>query len=212
MLPNSVIINYDTKKFAFREILCSQVFKVDRLEWLHKYWAQQRQKDRLEYKDNLVLRKLMQNLSDDSSFYKLYHYWVNEVIARRYGNKIRYTMHPKMRVHLANTESVSKVHRDVDITKNAKQINVYLPFTDVFDSCTIWAESDYGNGDYVPLNLKYGQALLWDGGYLKHCSFYNDTDHTRVSCDFRFSWLDKNLVSEPYSQIFSSRPNGKDRF
>jgi ectoine hydroxylase-related dioxygenase (phytanoyl-CoA dioxygenase family) len=30
-------------------------------------------------------------------------------------------------------------------------------------------------------NLKYGEALIWDGGFLEHGTVRNQTDHTRVA-------------------------------
>jgi hypothetical protein len=206
MIPNSVIIDYDITKYRFREQLCSQVFKVPKLELLHKYWAKQSGKTKLEYSDNILLRKLMQDLPDSSDFYKIFHAWVKNVIAPKYGNKISYSMHPKMRVHLSHTGSVCDFHRDASVTGRDEQINVYLPFTNVFERCTVWVENNYGSNEYVPLNLNYGQAIIWDGGYLRHGSFQNDTEFTRVSCDFRFHYFNKNLVHEPYIHILSGRP------
>jgi hypothetical protein len=50
----------------------------------------------------------MRQLSDDSLFYKLYHAWIARMVAPKYGLKISYSAHPKMRVHLAGTGSVSE--------------------------------------------------------------------------------------------------------
>src|SRR5690606_14317032 len=120
--------------------------------------------------------------------------WVRRVLAPRYGGHISYAAHPKMRVHLAGTGSVSDFHCDADVTGRLDQINCYLPFTDVRDGSTLWCEHDYGSNDYAPLNLRYGQALVWDGGRLRHGTVHNDTDLTRVSCDFRFSVARPELV------------------
>lgn len=205
MLSNAIKIRYDIKKYPFQKILCHYVYKIPKLEKLHLVWKKQMHKDLLTYNDNIKLRALMQNLRDDSPFYKLYHYWIAKEIAPHFGSKIRYSAHPKMRVHLAGTGSVSDFHRDAEITGRQEQINCYLPFTDVFDSSTLWCESDYGLEDYQPLNLKYGEALLWDGGYLNHGSIYNKSDSTRVSCDFRFHAKKAELVKEPWSKILSKR-------
>lgn len=206
MIPNSIIVDYDITKYKFREVLCKKVFMVSKLEYLHKFWLKQSGKTKLTYSDNLLLRKIMQNIPDDASFYKIYHAWIHNIISIRYGNKITYSMHPKMRVHLSQTLSVCDFHRDAQVTGRDEQINIYLPFTDVFDSCSILVEDDYGSERYNPINLKYGQALIWDGGYLKHGSIANDTENTRVSCDFRFHYLDKKLVKKPYIDVLSGRP------
>jgi hypothetical protein len=205
MLKYAQVISFATEQYPFDKVLEATVFKVPRLDNLHVYWAGESGKSKATYGDNLELRRLMQNLHDDSPFYKLYHKWIAENIAPRFGKRISYSAHPKMRVHLAGTGSVSEFHRDVDVTGRFDQINCYLPFTDVFDSNTLWCESARGLEDYRPINLKYGQALVWDGGFLKHGTFRNETNLTRVSCDFRFSVRNQQRVEPPWSDILLGR-------
>lgn len=205
MLKYSRVISYDTDKYPFNKVLSTYVFKVPHINKLHIYWSKQNGGRKNSYKDNIKLRKLMQKLPDNSLFYKFYHKWVAEVLAPKYGFKISYSAHPKMRVHLGKTGSVSDFHRDADVTKRDEQINCYLPFTDVFDTNTLWCETSYGLGDYKPLNLKYGEALIWDGGYLEHGTLNNETDFTRVSCDFRFKPFKPELIKYPWSKILVAR-------
>ncbi|UTW64089.1 streptomycin biosynthesis enzyme StrG [bacterium SCSIO 12741] len=209
-LHQSLVLNYDVLEYPFQQILSEEVFRVPNLGALHRVWKKQTGKVKLSYTDNLVLRKLMQQIPDDSVFYQVYHRWVAEVVAPHFGHRIRYAAHPKMRVHLAGTRSVSDFHRDAEVTGRPEQINCYLPFTDVFGSNTLWCENDYGEGNYRPLELRYGQALLWDGGMLEHGTYANQTDHTRVSCDFRFHPKAPELVSPPWNSILNSRPKAKE--
>lgn len=208
MFSNFVRLTYDTTRYPFQQLLAAQVFKVPRIDQLHHVWLKQTGQRALHYQDNLLLRKLMQRLPDDSPFYKVYHQWVAEVLAPHYGSKITYSAHPKMRVHLAGTGTVSDFHCDADVTGKHDQINCYLPFTDVFDTCTLWCETDYGTENYQPLPLRYGEALLWDGGRLKHGTYHNTTGSTRVSCDFRFVPKPSALVQAPWSEILARRPLG----
>ena len=205
MRKDFIVLRYDTGRYPFQRFLASNVFKIPRLHLLHKAWEKQTGKEQRHYSDNLTLRKLMQRLPDDSLFYKIYHRWVADIVAPHYGMKISYSEHPKMRVHLSGTGCVSDFHRDAEVTGRLDQINCYLPFTDVFDGCTVWCETDYGSEDYEPLDLKYGEALLWDGGMLKHGTRTNDTGHTRISCDFRFHGKYPQLVDPPWSDILASR-------
>ena len=205
-IPNAHIINYDIKVYPFREMISKTVFRVPELRYLHRYWSRQSKKDTLSYQDNLSLRAAMQNLSQESDFYKIYHPWVANIIGAKVGRKLSYSLHPKFRVHLSGTQSASGFHRDAHITKRPEQINVYLPFTDVFDGNTLWCEDDYGSENFIPLNLTYGQALLWDGGYLKHGTVINDTGFTRVSCDFRFHYKDESLADNDIRSVLSGRP------
>jgi hypothetical protein len=207
MEEHALVIEYDTARYPFGSVLAAEVFKVARLDRLHLAWQRTTRRDELTYADNLSLRRRMQQLPDDSTFYKLYHGWIARVVAPRYG-KISYSAHPKMRVHLAGTGSVSDFHTDVAVTGRADQINCYLPFTDVRDTCTVWSESRYGTGEYEPLNLRYGQALLWDGGQLEHGTYPNVTGSTRVSCDFRFHALNPAAVASPWRDVLAGRPEG----
>lgn len=201
-----MVIEYDTRRYPFQRVLAYEAFGNARLDQLHAAWKRRTHREELNYNDNLRLRRRMQQLPDDSVFYKLYHAWVAKVVAPKYGNRISYSAHPKMRVHLARTGGVSEFHCDADITSRPDQINCYLPFTDVHGTATIWIENQYGARDYEPANLTYGQALLWDGGRLEHGSFPNETDSTRVSCDFRFHALNPARVASPWRDVLAGRP------
>jgi hypothetical protein len=203
---HALVIDYDTDRYPFQRVLAAAVFRTARLDQLHLAWRRRTRRDELTYADNLVLRRRMQQLPDDSAFYQLYHAWIARLVAPNYGQRIRYSAHPKMRVHLAGTGSVSEFHRDVAATGRTDQINCYLPFTDVHGTCTIWSESRYGTRDYEPINLRYGQALLWDGGQLEHGTYPNLTDSTRVSCDFRFHSLVPARIASPWRDVLAGRP------
>lgn len=205
MRKEFIVLSYDVNRYPFRKTLETHVFKVPQLEQMHLVWKKQAGKEELNYNDNLVLRKIMQDLRDEAAFYKIYHKWIADIIAPHYDNKISYSKHPKMRVHLAKTGTVSDFHRDADVTGRLDQINCYLPFTNVFESSTIYCETDYNSDQYEPINLKYGEALLWDGGLLKHGTRFNNTDNTRVSCDFRFSYREHPSIIPPWSKILHSR-------
>ena len=206
MEEHALVIGYDTDRYPFARVLAAEVFRVANLDQLHLAWRRRTRRDELTYADNLSLRRRMQRLPDDSTFYTVYHAWIANLVAPSYGKVISYSAHPKMRVHLAGTGGVSEFHTDVAITGRSGQINCYLPFTDVYDTCTIWSESRYGTGEYEPLNLRYGQALLWDGGELVHGTYPNQTDSTRVSCDFRFEPVHPQRVASPWCDILAGRP------
>jgi hypothetical protein len=206
MEEHALVVDYDTDRFPFQRVLATEVFRTARLDQLHVAWRRAAGRDELTYADNLTLRRKMQRLPDDSTFYQLYHAWIATVVARQYGKKISYSAHPKMRVHLAGSGGVSEFHRDADVTGRSDQINCYLPFTDVHGTCSIWSETRYGAGDYESIDLRYGQALFWDGGLLLHGTYPNLTDVTRVSCDFRFHSLRPERVASPWCDVLAGRP------
>ena len=50
---------------------------------------------------------------------------------------------------------------------------------------TIWVETEEDNGDFKPMNTKYGECVQWDGSNLTHGNKKNTTSETRISVDFR---------------------------
>jgi hypothetical protein len=149
----------------------------------------------------------MQEIPDSSNFYKIYNKFMITYVAKFFGGKISYSQHPKMRVHLAGTSSVSLWHRDVDITHRPDQINMWVPLTDCSASNSLFVESDYGRADYGAIDVRYGEVLFFDGGFLSHGTVDNSTDKTRVSFDLRFSVLRRPLPAIAKA-IIGNRPAG----
>jgi len=71
--------------------------------------------------------------------------------------------------------------------KNYTDINFYLPFTDTYDTNTIWYETKENLGDYSPMCCNYGELVQWDGTNLSHGNKINITEDTRISIDFRIT-------------------------
>jgi hypothetical protein len=187
-----VILSYDPARYPFARLLRRDVFRVRDLGQLHAYLREYRRSlggdGRPGTADNLALRRLMQDLADDSPFYQLYRLFMLRVLAPVVGRPLTYSSHPKMRVHLDGTGSVSSFHHDIVVTRRIDQVNFWLPFTDVSGSAALWLESDYGRGDYAPVPVRYGEVLIFDGGYLGHGSVPNRSGTTRVSMDMRFGF------------------------
>ena len=187
-----LLLPFDTRRFPFSALLSRDVFKVRQLDRLHDFLRAQRRSaghpDRTAtHRDNLALRAMMERQPETADYWRLYHAFMLGLLAPLVGRGISYTSHPKMRVHLAGTPSVSSFHHDICVTERVDQVNFWMPFTDVDDGTALWLESDYGRGDFAPVPVRYGEVLIFDGGYLGHGSVANRTDRTRVSLDMRFS-------------------------
>ncbi|HEX4610369.1 MAG TPA: hypothetical protein VH092_19420, partial [Urbifossiella sp.] len=176
----------------FAAVLSRDVYRVRRLDRLHEHLREQNvrqgRRARLTTRDNLTVGGMMGAQPADADFWKLYHGFMLSVLAPLVGRGISYTSHPKLRVHLAGTPSVSSFHHDICVTERIDQINFWMPFTDVVGGAALWLEGDYGKEDFAPVPVRYGQVLFFDGGYLGHGSVFNDSDVTRVSLDMRFSY------------------------
>lgn len=185
-MQSAWLLNYDAERYPFARYLRDQVFGVDDLEKLHQT-SICRPGSPPGYPDNLRLRQMMQRLPLSSEFYTIYTRFVHELVVRYFGGRISYAARPKMRVHLAGSGSVSRWHRDANVTGRLEQINIWLPATNCFAGNTLWVEDNYGTERYQPIPVRLGQALFFDGGLLAHGSVSNDTDTSRVSFDLRFS-------------------------
>ncbi len=64
--------------------------------------------------------------------------------------------------------------------------------TDMYDTNSVWIESEEGKEDFTAPSLGFGRALRFDGANQKHGSKLNETPITRVSFDFRIKPLSKH--------------------
>ena len=83
-----------------------------------------------------------------------------------------------------NNKAVGEFHRDRDYNHPLDEINIWVPITSSKKTNTIWIESKFDKNDYKPMNLDYGQFLIFDSG-LKHGNRINKENKTRISFDFR---------------------------
>lgn len=188
-----VLLDYDTRRWPFAAILSRDVYRIRRLDRLHVHLGEHKRRrgERRVHptaRDNVIVANMMAEQGPEADFWRLYHGFMLRVLAPLVGRGISYTQTPKLRIHLAGTRSVSSFHHDICVTKRIDQINFWMPFCDVADETALWLESDYGACDFRPVPVRYGQVLIFDGGYLGHGSVENHSDRTRVSLDMRFSY------------------------
>jgi len=179
-------INYDTNYYNFKEII-SNILTVDNLEKIHNienYDLFTKGTDQ-----STIWHKLYYNNLD--KFTPLYENFIYEVIRPIFGEEIVYQKIPTFRTQLVNNLGVFEFHKDKTYKHNQNEINFYLPFTDAYETNTIWVESEEDKGDYKPMNVLYGQVVMWNGCHLTHGNKQNTTQNTRVSSDFRVIPLSK---------------------
>ena len=182
------IIEYDTKKYYFAELVGS-LYNIDLSEL-----------DSEDQKTNLTLgkdthtslHKIYYGKIDAEGgwpeFDNLYKAFVREVIFPLFeDDELIYQKTPGIRFNRPGAKAVYRWHSDGDSHHKHPlgELNVFLPLTKSFDTNTVWVESLPGLGDFAPVNLEYGQFLL---GYLNQCRHGNkdnETNKTRVSFDFR---------------------------
>lgn len=188
-------IKYNTKVYDFRRHVTSTIgSEWGRLEDLHKelkYEVFERSKDQSTVWHKNYYERFQKNL------YPLYEQFIIEVIKPHFNlPEIIYQKIPTFRTHLVNNLGVGEFHKDKTYNHGITEINCWLPFTDAYDTNTIWLESKEDEGDYEPQIVKYGEVLIFDGANLMHGNKINDTINTRVSMDFRIVDPEKFIPNE----------------
>lgn len=183
--------SYDIYKYQFREII-SELFEVSNLNKIH---------------ENFDWPLLKRETDQSSKFHKIYYEnfdkfknnyidFINEIIKPIFNEKIIYQKIPTFRIQIPNNIAVGEFHKDKWYSHNTEEINFFLPFTDAYETNTIWVESEEDLEDYSPINTKYGHFVMWDGNNLKHGNKINLTEDTRISVDFRVIPLSKYKEQE----------------
>lgn len=181
-----LVVSYPLDRIDFRP-WAQATLSVERLEDLHVRRDPEPFENyvkRLEYYSSL----LKNNFDPVVSQYLA----LVEFIAPLFDGVVLRQRPPSFRCHLSGAGTASAFHRDGDpkyqITPGT--INGWTPLTTVGGTNSLYIESTYGAEDYHPVSLEPGQILIFDAFHLKHGSYPNRTDSTRVSFDFRF--LPKN--------------------
>ncbi len=116
-----------------------------------------------------------------------YQKFIEAEVRPKFSDSIAVQAFPSFRVHLPNDQAIHKWHYDSDHDHRHPEweINYFLPLTDAVDTQTIWLESVPGLRDYSPINLKYGEYVIFDGNRSMHGNKQNLSGKCRVSFDFR---------------------------
>lgn len=178
-------INYNINVFPFKQKL-EELFQINELSSLNdNIEVFTREKDQ-----STNWHKLFYEYARAEDFIQLYDKFILEVIRPLYNEQIIYQAIPTFRVCYPNNIAVGEFHKDKhyrngEWAAKVKEDNFFLPFTDAFDTNTIWVESEEDKGDFAPMNCNYGECIQWDGCNLMHGNKINLTGKARISIDFR---------------------------
>jgi len=182
-MPDAFIIEFNTRKYDFREWACS-VLGMQDIENIHERPDIKRLGPMHVVRQIEIGRKALAN--DFSTIEPLYDDFVHSIISPIFGGIVSFQTPPSFRLHYSRKGS-SSFHRDRDYGVQSGRLNLWIPLTKVWGSNSIWIESEDGKEDYTPAKLSYGQALIFDGANLHHGSKWNLTKSSRVSFDLRFA-------------------------
>lgn len=196
------ILKYEVGKYNFRKLV-SELYAPD-LEYLH-YDVEEPMEimDVGKDSDTIQHRKFYDKIREGwqilQGVYKLFI--KEEIFPIIGGDRLVYQKLPTYRIHFPKNKVISEWHCDGQDGYNHPkgEVNFLLPLTLANDSNTIWVESAPGLKDFHPVNMKYGDYLMFNGNECVHGNQVNNTGQTRVSFDFRvipFDEYDENYTSE----------------
>jgi hypothetical protein len=188
-------ISYNTKDFPFKRWLQS-LFGCGLSTINQNVGVLTREQDQ-----STPYHKIYYDWTTTEDFKTLYSKFIQQIIQPLYDEPIVYQAVPTFRIAYPNNVAVGEFHkdkhyRDQSWANEVKEDNFFLPFTDAFDTNTIWVESQEDKGDFAPMECKYGELIKWDGSNLTHGNKLNETGKTRVSVDFRVMKLSNYKPSE----------------
>lgn len=207
-----LIKKYDTNLYKFSEIV-SGVFGVNQLNKLHEERSDLLPKDKLVFENesktdfHSEFYKKMNN-HELNVLEKSFKSFIKNEVKPFFDEDILHQYMPSFRVHLPSDMAIHKWHYDSDINHRHPEweINFIIPLTDCEETQSFWVESVPGLKDFKPVNLKYGEFVIFDGNRCMHGNKENLTNDTRVSFDFRI------LPSSRYNDNFKLSVTSNKKF
>ncbi|CAE8672723.1 unnamed protein product [Polarella glacialis] len=198
-LRTEVMHAYDVELYPFEALISELVdlqaqplHKLHHLEEVKEWQHTMQLNDARAYavRRNMIDGRLKQlgGFRGNSALNECYLRFLRDVVMPLVGDDagIFYQVDPCFRCHLPGTGfNLVKKHCDADYFHSPNEINFWVPCTSCFDTNTLFVESVPKKGDFHPWVLVPGQMMQFWGNQCVHYTLPNETDHTRVSFDFR---------------------------
>jgi hypothetical protein len=190
-LPMSCVFAYDTRRWDLRAIV-AEYFGGDDLENLHLDPRWNPHPAGLTIPSHVITRNswavskdLRAAVVERSA--PVVRSLIYDHIAQLVGEVRSHQEVAMMRVNFHGSRAILRFHNDREYGQQPTQINIWLPITSVYGSNSMYVESHPGLSDFAPVELHYGQGLMFYGTELLHGTLDNVSGGTRISYDFRFS-------------------------
>tara|TARA_B100002019_G_scaffold269605_1_gene262532 strand:+ start:118 stop:825 length:708 start_codon:yes stop_codon:yes gene_type:complete len=197
-IKNKIIVkNYNINEYNFNKYFLNLLKTyTNELDKLHKFLP----KDLIPNKvvnfktdQSLSIYKILYQIDEgydlkvkkkNSGFLNVFEAFVDHISKTIFKEDLIYQSRPTLRVNFPGNKAVGAWHRDREYNHPLEEINIWVPITKSINTNAIWIESEFDKNDFTPINLDYGQFIMFDSG-LKHGNKLNTEDKTRISLDFR---------------------------
>ena len=122
--------------------------------------------------------------AQDIGFIATYQRFIRFIQDEIIGEPVVYQRLPSLRIQYPGKPSYGVMHTDREYNHPPEEINVWVPITEVRGTASMVIESDFGKHDYAPVEMPYGQMVIFDSG-LMHGNVVNEEGYTRMSFDLR---------------------------
>ena len=202
------ITNYSTQVFPFRSCF-AKIFGTENLEELHRLRAV----NTTNFQASIHEARLLAE-SKSSEIHDLLDRFFSVIVVPKFGPVLSWQQMPTFRTHFAvedpelegerddlarlgpaefldkhyfDSYRPAMFHRDKDYGLSPGMLNLWLPATDVAGANSLWiGGNDLRGRDALPVTLRDGQCLFFDGANRWHGVVWNTSPTTRVSFDVRF--------------------------
>ena len=189
------IVSYDKEKYDFEKLLL-KLYNIE-LTQVHTILEKKQELFKDVGKDtHSDIHKIFYDKMRTGwpEFMDLYKQFIEEVVLPYLNlDEALYQTWPTFRVQLPNNLAVVIKHHDSDeLHKHPNgEINFVLAITEMYETSTIWFESEPRCQDFKPMNLKKNTLFCFNGNKCDHFNKINITGKSRISFDFRILPIDK---------------------
>lgn len=187
---------YDCEKYRFREILQSIFHHPFSLESLHTV-TNTNQQVMFENDTKTFFQTTFHESPYYEEFREMYYEFVRSELFTLFPEETMLVVQkdPGFRVCTPDNTALGAkmddpvdqigLHCDADYNHPPEEQNFILAITEMWDSNSVYIESEPEKGDFAPLHLHWNQFASFYGNKCRHHNKLNETRQTRVSLDFR---------------------------
>ena len=187
---------YDPVVYPFRKIVQDMFQFPISLEAIHQF-AETNPQLTFESDTKSIWQRTFYNSPLYSTFRDAYYAFVTNEIFKQFPDEssLVVQMDPCFRVcapdntalglRTGDSEEQIGLHCDAEYNHPAEEVNFLVGITDLWESNSVYIESEPHKGDFTPMSLRFSEYALFWGNRCRHFNRKNTTGFSRVSIDFR---------------------------
>lgn len=210
------VYNYNTNNNRFLEFF-ENLYDTKDLSSLHEisidFKELKNKNGQLDDRETDLHKKFYNKIKSDNEFKELYCNFVRDIYKEFFPEEktMIYQSFPSVRIQFENSVTVPP-HCDSDELgcHPIGEKNFLVPITKMYNSNTIFIESEPGKKDYKSINLEYGNIFYFNGNKCIHYNERNKEGKLRISLDFRIVRTSDYKKYVKNDEIMETNPRNPD--